>query len=88
MLFKMQMHLNCQDRFFRLPVNPCGSQQPPQVFLGDVYGISKQLEKIVVGILDNILKAKGKTFDPFLYCLLKDFNILRGDLSYTSPRNR
>ena len=54
MLFKMQMYLNCQERFFRLPVNPCGSQQPPQFFLGDVYRISKQVEKIVVGILDKI----------------------------------
>ena len=35
----------------------CGSQQPPQLFVGDVYGIREQIEKIGVEV-DTILKGK------------------------------
>ena len=46
----------------------CGSQQFPQLFVGDVYGISELIEKIGVEV-DTILKVTGKAFDPSLYCL-------------------
>ena len=38
----------------------------------------------LVSSLKRLLLVKVKTFDPSLYCLLKDFNIMRGGLSYTS----
>ena len=49
-------------------VHACGSQQFPQLFVGDVYGISELIEKIGVEV-DTILKVTGKAFDPSLYCL-------------------
>ena len=49
-------------------VRMCGSQQFPQLFVGDVYGISELIEKIGVEV-DTILKVTGKAFDPSLYCL-------------------
>ena len=67
-------------------VHMCGSQQFPQLFVGDVYGISELIERIGVEV-DTILKVTGKAFDPSLYCLLGDHNIVRGGLSYTSPAN-
>ena len=68
-------------------VHVCGSQQFAQLFLGDVYGISELIEKIGVEV-DTILKATGKAFDPSLYCLPREHNIVRGGLSYTSPANQ
>ena len=50
-------------------VHMCGwPQQFPQLFVGDVYGISELIEKIGVEV-DTILKVTGKAFDPSLYCL-------------------
>ena len=47
-------------------VHVCGSQQLLQLFLGDVYGISTQIEKIGVEI-ETILK--GKLLTPlFIVC--------------------
>ena len=59
-------------------VHMCGSQQPPQLFVGDVYGIREQIEKIGVEV-DTILKVTGKAFDPSLNCLPRDHNIVRVD---------
>ena len=47
--------------------------------LCDVEGISELIEKIGVEV-DTILKATGKAFDPSLYCLPGNHNILRGGL--------
>ena len=59
----------------------CGSQQFPQLFAGDVYGISELIEKISVEV-DTILKVTAKAFDPSLYCLpIKDYNFVTGELS-------
>ena len=48
--------------------------------LCDVEGISELIEKIGVEV-DAILKATGKAFDPSLYCLPGDHNIVRDDLN-------
>ena len=44
----------------------CGSQQLPQLFVGDVYGIREQIEKISVEV-DTILKEKLLTL-LFIVC--------------------
>ena len=74
-------------RGFPDSVHVCGSQQFPQLFVGDVYGTSELIEKIGVEV-DTTLKVTGKAFDPSLYCLLNDHNIVRGELSYNSPANQ
>ena len=65
-----------------MTLHVCGSQQFPQLFVGDVYGISELIEKISVEV-DTILKVTGKAFDPSLYCLH-----LQVSCHNTSLRNR
>ena len=65
-----------------MTLHVCGSQQFPQLFVGDVYGISELIEKIGVEV-DTILKVTGKAFDPSLYCLH-----LQVSCHNTSLRNR
>ena len=82
----MYMYVPCQVRFSWL----CTYVWLPTVstaFLGDVEGNSELIEKIGVEV-DTILKATAKAFDPSLYCLPGDHNIVRGGLSYTSPANQ
>ena len=42
-----------------MTLHVCGSQQFPQLFVGDVYGISELIEKIGVEV-DTILKVREK----------------------------
>ena len=76
----MYMYVPCQVRFSWLPT-------VSTAILCDVEGISELIEKIGVEV-DAILKATGKAFDPSLYCLPGDHNIVRGGISYTSPANQ
>ena len=65
-----------------MTLHVCGSQQFPQLFVGDVYGISELIEKIGVEV-DTILKVTGKAFDPSL-----NFFISIGELSqYLSKKS-
>ena len=80
--FKMYMYVPCQERFSLLYIYFCGSQQFPQLFVGDVYGISELIEKSGVEV-DTVLKVTGKAFDPSLYCLY-----LQVSCHNTSLRNR
>ena len=61
-------------------VHVCGSQQFPQLFVGDVYGISELIEKIGVEV-DTVLKVAGKTFGPLSLFSSKDYNIVIDELS-------
>ena len=74
-------------RGFLDSVHVCGSQQFPQLFVGDVYGISELIEKIGVEV-DTILKVTGKAFDPSLYCLPRITILWQVSFHNTSKRNR
>ena len=56
----MLIHSKCTlSRKVFLTLHVCGSQQFPQLFVGDVYGISELIEKIGVEV-DTILKVREK----------------------------
>ena len=78
---------NPVKRGFLDSVHMCGSQQFPQLFVGDVYGISELIEKIGVEV-DTILKVTGKAFDPSLYCLPRITILWQVSFHNTSKRNR
>ena len=80
---------NCSQKLTRNTLYICvaGSQQFPQLFVGDVYGISELIEKIGVEV-DTILKVTGKAFDPSLYCLPKITILWQVSFHNTSKRNR